>query len=337
MSKRFFPAACVALASLAVVGVAGAGAYYAINQGNLANGQKSGGSSAAASSSSAQPETVQGNGMAIKLPRGPLFASSLGSTLSLSATLSPSNVTDKTIVWSVSSSSVTLSASTTQSGGSVTATLVTAFTGAVVVTAKSESEANVSGTVSLYCVNGAQFTHARPYSIDMATTAAEALNGSSLISSGVGWTAARTISSNYPSYHSATMTPGTGDACASFTATSKASGVYLGVGYYMMGTDVSRLPDLGSTWGVTTSWGDVTAKFDAGDSTITYKVWAKQESFTSGDVSGVMLLVKFVSEITTSSESFDVTGASGAFSFAGSYETYVAASGMATTGGGTFN
>lgn len=134
---------------LAVTALVGCGLYYG-NSG--ARSYIDGGSSSSAGQ--ATSVTNSDGTMAIVLPKGPYFAASAGATLSLTATLTPADVTDKRIAWASSDSAkVSFAAASTVSGGIATAKLVAVFTGSVTVTATAFADPAVKASVTLWCPN----------------------------------------------------------------------------------------------------------------------------------------------------------------------------------------
>jgi len=114
-----------------------------------------GSSSSAAATSVANADGTIG----MALPNGPMFASAAGNTLGLTATLSPADVSDKRIAWTVSDpSKVALQSAQTSSGTANVANLIAVFSGSVTVTAKSVSNPSAAVSCNLYCYDGVMST-----------------------------------------------------------------------------------------------------------------------------------------------------------------------------------
>jgi len=271
--NKFLSSACVAVASLAVVGVAGAGAYYAINKGNLA------GNSADSTTSSADT-TIHGDGADIRLPGGPSFLSEAGSTLTLSATLSPVP-TVNVVVWTSLSSNVTLSASTTVSGGTVTATLVNVFSGYVTVKAAWSLDSNVSASASLYCQNGVLHEGYTRGATGTSSDMTAAANNSNIIEAGdydsiAPFKAYKSSSNDYASV----QYTGAGNPI-----TFCLNGAFLAsVNYSSWGTDSDRLATVWEPLALTSSWKDISTHYQCknlksfADATGKWSVWARNYS-----------------------------------------------------------
>lgn len=160
MNKRKFRNAGGLVGCLAVAALVGCGLYY----GNSAvrsfvDGSPSAGDSSPSSGGGASVNLNDRVGLA--LPDGPMFAHSVaGNTLSLTATLAPSNASVQGIVWTVSDVSlVTLSFVNTVSGVANTATLVKPFAGSVTVTASWAFDPSVKATADLVCANDVSQLH----------------------------------------------------------------------------------------------------------------------------------------------------------------------------------
>jgi len=235
------------VACLAVTGLLGCGLYY----GDLPVKSFVDGSS----SSGARPtSSVSSDGaMAIVLPKGPNFAAVAGATLSLVATLQPSNVTDARIAWSTSDSSkVAMSSASTSSGGVATARLVAVFTGSVTLTATAFADPAVKATVFVYCPN--ELSQYGP------TNPALWLNSAS-------YTALSTkeVSGAGAAYASGAVSPVaqiTGGYLVSLTDFAIGSSSKVGVSLTWGGSDASRIPTLFESLNLAegASYGDVSDK-----------------------------------------------------------------------------
>ena len=98
-------------------------------------------------------ETSSNGGLKALIQGGPKFAAQVNSTKTCTATITPDNATDKTILWTTSDATkVSIATATTQSGAAQTLTLKAVFNGTITITATAEanSAAKVTFSVSVY-------------------------------------------------------------------------------------------------------------------------------------------------------------------------------------------
>jgi len=232
---------------LAVTALLGCGLYY----GDLPVKSFVDGSS----SSGAQPTSVANSDgtMVIVLPKGPLFAASVGATLSLNATLTPADVTDKRIAWASSDSAkVSFDSSSTVSGGIATAKLVAVFTGSVTVTATAFADPAVKAAVLLYCPNA--------LAADGPTNPALWLNSASFTA-----LSTKEVSGSGAAYASGAASPVTqitGGYLVSLTDFAIGSTSKVGVSLTWDGSDTARIPTVFESLNLAegASYGDVSDK-----------------------------------------------------------------------------
>jgi len=93
-------------------------------------------------------------GMTAAIQGGPKFAVQINATKTCTATISPANATDKTVLWATSDAAkVSIASATTQSGAAQTLTLRSVFNGTVAITAAAEANANAKVTFSVSVYN----------------------------------------------------------------------------------------------------------------------------------------------------------------------------------------
>lgn len=191
-----------AIIGLAVAaGVAGMAYVFVPGVSNWVN---NGGSiqSGATSQAATSVESAD-HSLGVAFPGGTVFKkAAVGSALSFVGTLTPANANYKSIVWAVSDSAkVKLSAASSLSGDSVSATVLSVYSSYVTLTAAWAGDSSVSASVKLWCGNAvaSAMVYSASYGIGTTSLAWTSIGGADLSGSSIDMTNAPKCV-NYGSY-----------------------------------------------------------------------------------------------------------------------------------------
>lgn len=196
----------------------------------------------------------------------PMFAATVGETLTAVATLSPDNVTDKLIVWSLSdATNVQLSTATTMSGEAQTLTLKSLFDGSINLIATSHADPTVKTSCRVYIENKVWRTNhvSLEMSADGNNTDGFEYDWEAYSSGATSTADTQSISGNGTSGYTTFTATSNSTSCdfgTKFDCTLKDSSSVFTMDSYIIGLDTSRLPHIASYVGVTasdTTWTDI--------------------------------------------------------------------------------